>query len=136
MQPDAINCCCIEIKLTGSGNQPPGYGGSLNQHGQSMNQGYNSQYNGDYMNQGIVNRQPSFQSGQSFNAGQHSVGQFNPTQFFTANSMNMGHSPNGAQFNPTQSFSANPGTSFNSGQSLSAGRHNMQQFAPNNSVPT
>ena len=88
------------------------------------------------MNQEIVNRQPSFQSGQSFNAGQHSMGQFNPTQSFAAYSMNMGHSSSGGQFNPTQSFSANPGMSFNPGQSSSAGRYNMQQFAANNSVPT
>ena len=95
-----------------------------------MNQGFNNQYNGGYMNQGIVNQQPSFQSGQLFNAGQHSMGQFNPTQTFAANSINMGHSSSGGQFNPTQSFSANPG------ESSSAGRHNMQQFAANNSVPT
>ena len=88
------------------------------------------------MNQGIVNQQPSFQSGQLFNAGQHSMGQFNPTQTFAADSINMGHSSNGGQFNPTQSFSANPGMSFNPGESSSAGRHNMQQFAANNSVPT
>ncbi|XP_002162011.3 uncharacterized protein LOC100211777 [Hydra vulgaris] len=87
-QPDSINCCCIEIKLTGNRAQNPGH--QMNPYGgYSSNQMY-------YNNQGnIINQQPSLMT-----TGNHPVrgdALFNTQQ--AAQFQN-------TSYNPNQSFSA------------------------------